>query len=254
MLEEANAQQAMPKGGMIEVYARNVSLRGHENSLAPGDYVQLDFVDHGCGIEASDVGQVFDPFFTTRAQGTGLGLTTSARLIAEHKGLIEIESRVNEGTRVRVYLPRLIERVATQRRLGPRSASKGCILFMDDEEAIRKVAQGMLAYLGYEVCLAEDGSAAIREYQRRRFDVVILDLTVRDGLGGLATLERLRLLDPGVVAVVSSGYSSDPVMTDHGRFGFLAKVPKPYTPEALDEAIRPLLGMRANVPSVRSRA
>lgn len=250
-----NAQQAMPQGGTIEVLARNVSLRGHENSLAPGDYVQLDFVDHGCGIEASDVRQVFDPFFTTKVQGSGLGLTTSARIIAEHKGLIEVESRVNEGTRIRVYLPRLIAREpSVNGRLGPRSTSKGLILFMDDEEAIRKVAQAMLSYLGYEVCLAEDGTAAIREYQRRRFDVVILDLTVRDGLGGLATLERLRHLDPGVIAIVSSGYSSDPVMTDHGRFGFLAKVPKPYTPEALDEAIRPLLRMRALAPSLRSRA
>ncbi len=135
-----------------------------------------------------------------------------------------------------------------------RPASKGRILFMDDEEPIREVAQAMLSYLGYEMCLAEDGTAAIRKYQRRRFDVVILDLTVRDGLGGLATLERLRLLDPGVVAIVSSGYSSDPVMADYGRFGFLAKVPKPYTPEALDEAIQPLLGIRSNTLSLRSRA
>ncbi len=249
-----NAQQAMPKGGILEVLARNVSLRGHENALPPGDYVQLDFVDHGCGIEACDVGQVFDPFFTTKAQGSGLGLTTSARVIADHKGLIEVESRINEGTRVRVYLPRLIEREPANRRVGTRPASKGRILFMDDEEAIRKVAQAMLSYLGYEVCLAEDGTAAIREYQRRRFDIVILDLTVRDGMGGLATLERLRLLDPGVVAIVSSGYSSDPVMADHGRFGFLGRVPKPYTPEALDEAIRPLLGMRSDALSLRSRA
>lgn len=249
-----NAQQAMPTGGTIEVFARNVSLRGHENTLPPGDYVQLDFVDHGCGIEVCDVSQVFDPFFTTKAQGSGLGLTTSARIIADHKGLIEVESRVNEGTRVRIYLPRLVEREPANRRVGPRPVSKGHILFMDDEEPIRKVAQAMLSYLGYEVGLAEDGTAAIREYQRRRFDIVILDLTVRDGLGGLATLERLRMLDPGVVAIVSSGYSSDPVMADHKRFGFLAKVPKPYTPEALDEAIRPLLEMRSDTLSLRSRA
>ncbi len=143
---------------------------------------------------------------------------------------------------MRFYLPRSREEAPELQAGGSVRPPKARILFMDDEEPIRKVAHAMLTHLGYEVCVAADGGAALREYRKQRYDIVILDLTVRDGLGGLATLERLRALDPSVVAIVSSGYSSDPVMADHERYGFVAKVPKPYTPETLDAAITPLLG------------
>ena len=237
-----NAQQAMPGGGSVEILARNVSLDGHETALAAGDYVRIDCVDRGVGIEEQDVARIFDPFFTTKAQGSGLGLTTSARIVGEHGGRIDVQSRAGEGTRVRFYLPRPSEEAPASQAGGSVRPPKARILFMDDEEPIRKVTQAMLTHLGYEVCVAADGGAALREYRKKRYDIVILDLTVRDGLGGLATLERLRALDPGVVAIVSSGYSSDPVMADHERYGFVAKVPKPYTPETLDAAITPLLG------------
>ena len=240
-----NAQQAMPSGGAVEILARNVSLRGHESALPAGDYVRIDCVDGGVGIDEKDVAHIFDPFFTTKLRGSGLGLTTSARIINEHGGRIEVESRPAEGTRVRFYLPRLVEEGRAAVPAGSGQPSKGRILFMDDEEPIRKVARAMLTHLGYYVSAVAEGSAAVREYQKNRYDIVILDLTVRDGLGGLATLERLRALDPGVVAIVSSGYSSDPVMAEHERFGFVAKVPKPYTPEALDAAIAPLLAAGA---------
>ncbi len=237
-----NAQQAMPGGGSVEILARNVSLDGHETALAAGDYVRIDCVDRGVGIDEQDVARIFDPFFTTKAQGSGLGLTTSARIVGEHGGRIDVQSRPGEGTRVRFYLPRPSEEAPASQAGGSVRPPKARILFMDDEEPIRKVTQAMLTHLGYEVCVAADGGAALREYRKKRYDIVILDLTVRDGLGGLATLERLRALDPGVVAIVSSGYSSDPVMADHERYGFVAKVPKPYTPETLDAAITPLLG------------
>ena len=237
-----NAQQAMPGGGSVEILARNVSLDGHETALAAGDYVRIDCVDRGVGIDEQDVARIFDPFFTTKAQGSGLGLTTSARIVGEHGGRIEVQSRPGEGTRVRFYLPRSREEAPELQAGGSVRPPKARILFMDDEEPIRKVAHAMLTHLGYEVCVAADGGAALREYRKQRYDIVILDLTVRDGLGGLATLERLRALDPSVVAIVSSGYSSDPVMADHERYGFVAKVPKPYTPETLDAAITPLLG------------
>ena len=240
-----NAQQAMPAGGAVELMARNVSQGGHESVLPAGDYVRVDCVDGGVGIDEKDIARVFDPFFTTKLHGSGLGLTMSARILREHGGHIEVVSRPAEGTRVRFYLPRLVEESRTPADRGPMRPPKGRILFMDDEEPIRKVAQAMLTHLGYHVCAVAEGSAALREYQKRRYDVVILDLTVRDGLGGLATLERLRGFDPGVVAVVSSGYSSDPVMADHERYGFVAKVPKPYTPEALDAVIAPVLASRA---------
>lgn len=249
-----NAQQAMPQGGVVEVLARNVSLHGHENALPPGDYVQIDCVDQGAGIETYDLTRVFEPFFTTKPQGTGLGLTTSSRIVGEHGGLIQMESARGQGTRARLYLPRFIEQRTDEAPPGPPRVTKARVLFMDDEEPIRKVAQAMLGYLGYDVCVARDGAAALSEYQRGHFDVVILDLTVRDGLGGLATLERLRSIDPGVVAIVSSGYSSDPVMADHERYGFVAKVPKPYTPEALDAAIAPLVGGRPGSLGRRSQA
>ncbi len=235
-----NAQQAMSQGGVLEVLARNVSLAGHESGLAAGDYVRVDCVDHGSGIDQADLARIFDPYFTTKPHGSGLGLTTSARIIRDHGGLIEMVSNPKDGTRARFYLPRFVEQRPPARGPLPLQ-SKGRILFMDDDEPVRKVAHAMLSYLGYDVCLTADGSAALREYQKGTFDVVILDLTVRDGLGGLATLERLRALNPGVLAIVSSGYSSDPVMADHERYGFAAKVPKPYTPEALDAAIVPLV-------------
>ncbi len=236
-----NAQQAMPAGGSVEILARNVSLGGHEAAPAAGDYVCVDCVDRGVGIDKRDVTRIFDAFFTTKAQGSGLGLTTSARIINEHGGRIEVQSRPGEGTRVRFYLPRQGEEVPASRAGGFARPPRARILFMDDDEPIRKVTQAMLTHLGYEVCVTADGAAALSEYRKKRYDIVILDLTVRDGLGGLATLERLRALDPGVVAIVSSGYSSDPVMADHERYGFVAKVPKPYTPETLDAAIAPLV-------------
>ncbi len=242
-----NAQQAMPAGGVLEVLGRNVTLHGHEGALRGGDYVQLDFVDQGCGIESEDLASIFEPFFTTKPNGSGLGLATSQRIIGDHGGGITIESRGGEGTRVRLYLPRHMPgREAAHSGLAS-APVKGRILFMDDEEAIRKVARAMLTYLGYEVRLVEEGMAAVRAYQRARYDVVILDLTVRDGLGGLATLERLRALDPEVVAVVSSGYSGDPVMADHARYGFVAKIPKPYTPEALEAVLAPLVARAPRV-------
>jgi PAS domain S-box-containing protein len=244
-----NADQATPSGGMIMISAKNLLSPGKRlpHFLGEGKYVQISIQDSGIGIPEKYLQKIFDPYFTTKEKGSGLGLATSYSIIRNHGGLIEVASEIGKGTTFFVYLPA----IAAERKTSAAIAAspvvrKGKILFMDDEEMMRNIAGEMLMALGHEVELTEEGEDAIEKYQSasesgRPFDIVILDLTVRGGMGGRETIERLLDFDPAVSAIVSSGYSDDAVVSDYNKFGFKARLTKPYRLEELRNTLNALL-------------
>jgi PAS domain S-box-containing protein len=230
-----NAVQAMPEGGDMQILAENVMPRAEEGlPLKPGRYVKITVQDQGMGIPANYLPRVFDPYFTTKQTGSGLGLATAFSIIKNHDGHIAVDSQIGRGTRVSIYLPASSRVPAPSQEMERELlAGKGKILVMDDERMVREVASKILTFLGYEAVVVEDGAAAIVAYTKAReegqpFDLVILDLIVPGGAGGQETMEKLLALDPEVKAIVSSGYADDPVMTHYQQYGFRGFIKKPY--------------------------
>lgn len=230
-----NAVQAMPDGGVVKVSCENAEVSGADSPLKDGRYVKITVEDSGVGIPHEDLQRVFDPYFTTKEDGTGLGLSASYSIIKNHEGHISVESTPGKGSVFFVYLP-------ASQTTGPEAVKKpsavvngaGMVLVMDDEEVVRNTAGGILDVLGYTAAYAKDGAEAIEAYIEARakeepFDAVIMDLTVPGGMGGKEAIARLLLIDPSVKAIVSSGYSNDPVMSEFAKFGFKAVIPKPYS-------------------------
>ncbi len=253
-----NADQAMPGGGNVEVRAENVAVRpGEEPPLAEGDYVRISIRDQGVGISREDLARIFNPFFTTKETGTGLGLTTASSIIKRHEGTIRAESELGVGTTVSIYLPAARKSPRTKSdNGGPVAAGRGRILVMDDEEVLRDVAVDMLGMIGYEVTAVQDGAEALAAYRAamdagRRFDAVIMDLTVPGGMGGREAVAKLREIDPAVRAVVSSGYFNDPVMSDFRRHGFSGVIAKPYTVQEIGEVLGRILSAPCPIPKMR---
>jgi two-component system cell cycle sensor histidine kinase/response regulator CckA len=240
-----NARQAMPQGGRVVVRAENVLVqRGTDGfawglPLPDGPYVRIQVQDSGTGIAPEHLPKIFDPYFTTRAGGSGLGLAVVQGIVRRHDGHVAVHSTPGQGTTMSVYLPALPDSVGAA--LAPaREASepapvpgRGRILLMDDDAAVRSLVRRVLQRLGYEVAEAADGAEAVECYRQaheagRPFDAVIMDLTVPGRMGGLEAIRHLRELDPAVRAIVSSGYSDDPVMADYARYGFCGVLSKPY--------------------------
>jgi PAS domain S-box-containing protein len=243
-----NAVQAMPEGGVIKIQLANDGAPPMRTSLA-GATVRLTVIDTGAGIRPENLGKIFDPYFTTKKEGSGLGLATVYAVVRKHGGHIEVESELGRGTRFRIWLTATRESVArkalTTVPFGA-SAMTGRVLLMDDEPGIREMAAQLLKRIGFEVATTSDGAEAVQAYTDamkggRRFDLVIMDLTVPGGMGGLAAMEKLKALDPRVMAIVSSGYSSDPVMSDHRAYGFAGMIPKPYRITDFAKVIRQVL-------------
>jgi len=239
-----NARQAMPEGGMIEVRAENVVFDADSLQLRSGRYVMISVADHGCGIAADVLPRVFDPYFTTKHSGSGLGLATVHAIISKHEGYITVQSVLNAGTTFSVYLPACEVPQPAEPAIGQQlQTGSGRILVMDDEEALRKLLVKILERLGYEVETAQEGSEAIELYQKakdagRRFDAVLVDLTIPGGMGGKEVAARLREVDDSVVLIVSSGYSQTPIMSEFRRYGFGDMISKPWTPLQLSEVLR----------------
>ncbi len=241
-----NAVQAMPLGGFLEITFENVVLSA-ESKYNPGCYVKLSVKDSGCGIPADIMDKIFDPFFTTKEVGNGLGLSTSYSIIKRHNGYIEAESMAGMGATFYIYLPALAGEAVVP-EVSPEVAAMGeyKILFMDDDEVIRQVIGDMLAYYGYRITIAKDGDETIDLYRQaisagERYDVIIMDLTVPGGMGGLETMELLKGIDPRVKAIISSGYANDPVMSDYREYGFCGYVAKPYKIDELIEVLNTVL-------------
>jgi len=229
-----NAIQAMPTGGTIKIQAENLARPDSNLSLRPGRYVKISLQDQGPGVPAENLSKIFDPYFTTKRHGSGLGLATAYSIIKNHNGYITADSKMGLGTNFHLYLPAAKRQIASQPEKSKELLlGKGKILVMDDDDAVRAVLGKMIVHLGYEAELARDGQEAINIFSEARaagqpFDVVILDLTVPGGMGGKEAMAILRRIDPHVKAIASSGYSDDPVMADFRKFGFNAIIPKPY--------------------------
>lgn len=235
-----NADQAMPEGGVINISVENFVSSGDKvNSLEEGDFIKINIKDQGVGIPKENLPKIFDPFFSTKSKGSGLGLATTYSIIENHGGKIQVDSEIGKGTTFKIYLPASSKKERGTEKHFVRQESLECagkVLVMDDEEVIREVAGGMLDKLGYEVEFARDGKEAIKKYKKsmekeEKFDLVIMDLTVSGGMGGKKAIKELLKIDPEIKAIVSSGYSTDPVMANCEDYGFRDFVMKPYSLE-----------------------
>jgi len=243
-----NAIQAMPTGGMIKIRGENLEVEaGSKLPISAGRYVKISIKDEGIGISAEHLPRIFDPYFTTKQKGSGLGLAISYSITKNHHGHISVKSELGTGTTFNVYLPasdrKIIQHPKEEMEL---LSGKGKILVMDDEAMVREVLGKILLSLGYEVKFAEDGDKAIEfssqaEKSGDPFAAVILDLTVAGGMGGKEAMARLLEIDPQVKAIVSSGYSDDPIMADFQKYGFAAVIAKPYKVADLGRVIKKAL-------------
>jgi two-component system cell cycle sensor histidine kinase/response regulator CckA len=246
-----NADQSMPTGGTVRVTAANMA-KGDASlppGLAQGDYVMIAIRDTGAGIPDHYLSKIFDPYFTTKEKGSGLGLATSYSIVKNHGGMIDVITKYGKETTFVIYLPAIIGRVRTEsedkeHKLSP--SGKARVLVMDDEEVIRNLSSELLCVLGHDVEVAKHGQEAVEKYRSaiaagRPFDIVILDLTIRGGMGGVETLHQLLKMDPHVKAVVSSGYSDDMTIANYMSQGFKACLKKPYDIVALREVLSKMI-------------
>jgi len=246
-----NACEAMPASGTVDISAENISFIKDDNPAFPdgGRFIRIAIKDSGIGIPHAYLARIFDPYFTTKQKGSGLGLATAYSIVNNHGGTIEVNSEQNAGTTFLVTLPvsdllaREDEWPAIPIQLETR---KGRVLLMDDEEMIRNVGRNMLEALGHDIVLAAHGEDAIGKFEGamaagQPFDFVILDLTIKGGMGGEETLRHLKDLDPAVKAVVSSGYADDPIVSDHAAHGFTFMLKKPYSIRELKACLNALL-------------
>ena len=243
-----NAIHAMPEGGAVHIDFENVTLAAEEvPGLRHGDYLRITFRDEGTGIAENDLKRIFEPYFTTKKTGTGLGLATVFSILKRHEGHIAVESRPGLGTTFVIHIPAIRDTVnpGYQEKIGVRPG-RGRILIMDDEPLIRNVASGILTALGYEADLAADGEEALEIYRQagekgKPFAAVVMDLTVPGGMGGKEAVKRLLDIDPAARVVVSSGYSMDPIMADFRKYGFKGVITKPYDTNQISDVIARVL-------------
>lgn len=225
-----NAVQALPDGGEILVRARNTAVDSSMPlPLVDGEYVCVSIRDNGKGIPQENRAKVFDPFFTTRADGHGLGLPLAYAAVRQHGGHLTVESESN-GTVVSIYLPSLKRKGADTPQKG---SGKGRVLFMDDEELVRRSARRILEYIGFEVHCVDNGDAALAAYAKamndgKPFDIVLLDLIVDGGRGGRETVKDILALDRHACVLLSTGFVSDPIVSEYKKHGFAGVITKPY--------------------------
>ncbi len=243
-----NSDQAMPEGGVINVTVRNVTISDKDSlPLDEGKYLVISIRDNGVGIPKEHIQKMFDPYFTTKQRGSGLGLATAYSIIKRHDGHITVKSELGIGTTFNIYIPTSKRRIKKRKGIKEKLIhGEGRILLMDDEEVIRETTGRMLKRLGYYVEFAEDGRKAIDLYIKAKksnnaFDIVIMDLTIPGGMGGKETISRLLEIDPGIKAIVSSGYSTDPIMAKYSDYGFKGVVVKPYDIEDLSNTLQSIV-------------
>jgi len=249
-----NARQAMPEGGTIHIVCENYRSDQNEKELVPletGDYVRVTIEDEGVGIHPEHMEKVFDPYFSTKQKGSGLGLAVTHSIIKKHFGYITCDSIPARGSTFTMYLPatREIQVLKTHKPIKRTGHAK--IMIMDDEQVVREIASRMLQKGGYSTVQAEDGNEALKKYKEtmntnKPLDLVIMDLTVPGGMGGLETIKKLKQLDPNARAIVSSGYSNDPVMADHEKYGFIGVLDKPYLKSKLLQVVAEAIALKSS--------
>lgn len=232
-------------------------------AIAKGRYVRVSISDQGEGIAREHLSSIFMPYFSTKTKAEGMGLTTAYSIIKKHGGYVSVESRVSAGSTLMIWLPamggadngkpappsrRAVPGETAEAQPGPADQTgtrkPGLrVLVMDDELYIRDIAGEMLTELGHKPETAENGEEAIRLYRDavaagQPFDAVILDLTVPSGMGGKDCMEILSEIEPGIKAIVSSGYSNDPIIANYTGYGFSGVLPKPYELRELEEALK----------------
>ena len=242
-----NADQAMPAGGTLRVECGNLELASDNSRLRlkAGRYLRITVRDEGIGIPEENLKKIFDPYFTTKPKGSGLGLATSYSIVKNHGGMIEVASQPGAGTAFYIFLPASDKPIVFVEPPKPEASAPttgGRVLVLDDEDAICALVTCALEPLGYKVTEAYDSLTAIRLYEEafkagQRFDVVISDLTIPGSMSGVEALKRLREIDPQVRAIVSSGYAMDPIMADFRQHGFCGMIAKPYEIDALSNAV-----------------
>ena len=242
-----NSNQAMPNGGTIAIRTENTEIESEGNlSLPAGRHIKIVIEDQGIGISKKHLPNIFDPYFSTKQKGSGLGLATAYSIIKRHDGHITVYSEIEKGTVFNIYLPASSKDFQEIKdKDDTKHSGSGNILIMDDQESILKMTGRMLNRMGYETVFATDGKKAVELYREayhseNPFDLVILDLTIPGGMGGTKTIIELLKFDPDVKALVSSGYSNDPIMANYEDYGFCGVVPKPYTKAQLSEVLNKL--------------
>jgi len=246
-----NANQAMPNGGTITIRTENEII--DSNTILPlplGNYIKIEVEDQGKGISKKHLPNIFEPYFTTKQKGTGLGLTSTYSIIKKHGGHIDVYSELDKGTVFKIYLPSSDQNINESKKVQRQKHNGlGKILIMDDQEAILKMIGRMLSSMGYEAEFATDGVEAIEKYKqginnKNPFDIVILDLTVPGGMGGAKAIIEFLKIDPNIKALVSSGYSNDPIMANYEEYGFIGVIPKPYTKALLTDVLTNIFNLK----------
>lgn len=255
-----NADHAMPNGGIIRIDVKNVTIGKHDIlPLEEGKYLKISVKDKGVGIPKDYLSKVFDPYFTTKENGSGLGLATCFSIIKKHRGNITVESEQGNGTTFHVYLPASEKELFEVKEIKEERSylGHGKILFMDDEEEVINTAIEMLTQLGYKVVAAKNGTEAIELYKKANetgdpFEAVILDLTIAGDMGGKEAVKRLHEIDPNIKAIVSSGYSNNPIMAEYKQYCFSGVVAKPYEIQGLSEVLYKVLNGKERPPGCQS--
>ncbi|MGD0781034.1 MAG: PAS domain S-box protein [Dehalococcoidales bacterium] len=247
-----NADEAMPARGTLKIQAKNSTLKKTDIPLLPsGDYIRIDIADTGIGISPEHLQRIFEPYFTTKQRGSGLGLTTAYSIVRNHGGTILADSIQNKGSTFHIYLPATKKTMKGGKKMKSVSSGQagGKVLVMDDEEIIRKMLNNMLSLAGYTVELSADGAEALKKYQQAKkagdpFNAVIMDLTIPGGMGGKEAVQKLLEIDPQAKVIVSSGYATDPIMSEFKKYGFKAVIAKPYSVKQLQETLSGLLTVK----------
>lgn len=245
-----NAKQAMPNGGILTVSARNKTLKYNEIAdLNPGNYISISIIDQGTGIDPDKMSQILDPYFSTKKDGTGLGLTSAYSIIKKHGGTLTYRSDIGKGSIFSIYLPACEKNIEYSRNeFVEENIKQGSILIMDDDAFIRHMIVRLLERLNYKTLAVENGEKAIEAYKKAydegsKYDLVIMDLTVPGGMGGKEAVKEILKIDPDAKAIVSSGYSNDPVMSEFEKYGFKDVVAKPFNSQELQQAIQKVISI-----------
>ncbi|MFH1662734.1 MAG: PAS domain S-box protein, partial [Chloroflexota bacterium] len=244
-----NAGYAMPDGGLLNIAASNTTIKKKDILPLPkGKYILITIEDNGCGISLENIKKIFEPYFSTKQHSSGLGLTTTYSIVKSHNGYTMVESELGAGTTFYIYLPASVKAVIQKEEVLEETPliGKGRILVMDDEETINLLLDKILSDAGYDVTTTKDGAEAIKVYTEAKksgqpFDAVIMDLTIPGGMGGKEAIKKLLEIDPDVKAIVSSGYSTDPIMANFREYGFSGVVAKPYKTREIEKTLHSIL-------------